>query len=94
MKESIMTEMYFTPESQNVKQPVMEKKQEYSVGVQDGRDSAYNATIDYTIDEQIWDVEAILKENMTDMIADESGDCSLEWRMGWVIGFAQELMGL
>jgi hypothetical protein len=94
MKESIMTEMYFTPESQNVKQPVMSSQQEYSIGVQDGRDAAYNATYDYVIDGQIWDREALIKENMTDMIADESGDCSLEWRLGWVSGFAQELMGL
>jgi hypothetical protein len=54
-------------------------------GVQDAQDDAYA----WMLDGQF--TEAQIIENLSCMIVDAHDGCPLEWRMGWICGFAQEV---
>jgi hypothetical protein len=61
---------------------------EYETGVQDGQDAAYACALDG----QTTEMEAMIIENISGMIADAHDGCPLAWRLGWVCGFALEFM--
>jgi hypothetical protein len=99
MKESIMTEMYFTPESQNVKQPVvsgqpLSSNDVYLDGVEWGEIAAHSMGEHIPTHAEIAQDVLEAVRDMPEGATSFMDPGPLEWRIGWVNGYLTELQSL